>query len=464
MNNFDENKKNELNSEPNAVYEYQSTENGTERPIVVEAYSYTNYGAGQEAEYEDRGGKTKKKKSRGAKIAAVSILVVAGIVLSNIFTAFMLPRFWKNGGIQSDKYPQYPNIETGESNPTPDSNNVEGSVNITKSPSDKVNVVEGEVGEKNMSVAQIAALVADSVVEITTSSVQYDIFYGQRVVSGAGSGVIFGRNEDDGNEYYIVTNHHVIDNSEKIYARLRDGSEYECTFIASDVISDIGILKIETDAELTVAELGDSDSLVVGEEIVAIGNPLGRLGGTVTNGIISALERKVNIDGLEMTLLQHNAAISPGNSGGGIFDTCGYLVGIVNAKSSASSAEGIGFAIPINHAYSIIVDLLTYGCVMGRAELPFETQEYTSSSVFGSTSTYVVVTSLSDDYDIEYNDIVYSIDDVRVSDMNSMISLLSKYKAGDTVLLKVARTVGREVRLYSYEVTLMASEPREDVS
>ena len=464
---FDENKdqgindgaENDRDENIHSANKYDNSSNGM-------SYSYTNYRPpvnngvygnsyqSPSAAYETE----KKKNSKGKKIAALSILIVVCMIMSSIGTSFMITYLYENGKIFGDREdPSNDPIDPPSSDAQ--QGGVKDPVTITKNPSDKINLESGEVGAKDMSVAQVSALVADSVVEVTTSSVQYDFIYGQQVVSGAGSGVIFGRSEANKKNYYIVTNHHVIDGAENISVRLRDGSEYPCTLIGSDVIADLGVLQIVSDKELTVAELGDSDSLVVGEEIVVIGNPLGRLGGTVTDGIISALERKVNVEGLEMTLLQHSAAISPGNSGGGIFDTSGYLIGVVNAKSSESSAEGLGFAIPINYAYDVISDILTYGYVTGRASLPFSVQEYTSSSMFGSTSTYVVVTSESKEYDIRYNDILYSINETRVSSTNGLISILSGYEVGDTVVLQIARTVGRDVKLFNYEVTLVESVP-----
>ena len=399
------------------------------------------------------------KNGKGKKVAALAILIVVCMIMSSIGTSFMITYLYDNGKMFGSL--KGPENVGGESAPSTDkwSGGVKDPVTITKNPDDKVNVIEGTIGTENMSVAQIAALVADSVVEITTSSVQYDIFYGQQVKSGAGSGVIIGKSQADGTKYYIVTNHHVIDGVESISVRLRDGSDYPCTLIGSDVISDIGVLQIVSDKELTVAELGNSDNITVGEDIVVIGNPLGKLGGTVTNGIISALERKVNIDGLNMTLLQHNAAISPGNSGGGMFDSSGYLIGVINAKSVESSAEGLGFAIPINYAYDIIEDILNYGYVTDRASLPFSIQEYSSSNMFGAVSSCVVVTSQNGSGDIKFNDVIYSIDGVQVSTHNEITSLLVDYNAGDTVSLKVARTVGRDVRLYTYNVTLVEYSP-----
>ena len=458
MNQFDNNKSDSINEEVEERVSGEHSESKYNSSSDGLSYSYTNYRPSGNSYYNGSANATdeKKKNSKGKKTAALAILIVVCMMMSSIGTALMMTYINGRGtsGGNDD-----PNGGVTLKEPEETKGGVDGPVTITKNPGDTVNNEGGEIGTKGMSVAQVAALVADSVVEVTTSSVEYDFFYGQQVVSGAGSGVIFGRSETDENEYYVVTNHHVIEGAESIFVHLRDGTEYEGELIGSDIISDIGILRIKSEKELVVAELGNSDGLVVGEEIIAIGNPLGRLGGTVTNGIISALERKVNVQGLDMTLLQHNAAISPGNSGGGLFDTAGYLVGIVNAKSSDSSAEGLGFAIPIDYAYEIISDILAYGYVTGRASLPFSVQEYTSSSMFGSTSVYVVVTSENDEYDIRYNDIVYSINDKRVSGLNGLISILSGYEAGETVTLQIARTVGREARLYTYEVTLVESVP-----
>ena len=168
-------------------------------------------------------------------------------------------------------------------------------------------------------------------------------FGGSYVQSGAGSGVIISQ---DG---YIVTCAHVVSGANNITVQLADGTEYTATVVGQDSTSDVAVLKIEATG-LTPAVIGDSDSLAVGETTIAVGNPLGTLSNTVTNGIVSALNREVTVQGNDMNLIQTSASISPGNSGGGLFNANGELIGIVNAKSSSSDAEGLGFAIPINTA------------------------------------------------------------------------------------------------------------------
>ena len=204
----------------------------------------------------------------------------------------------------------------------------------------ELGILAGTGYSENMTIPQVVELVADTVVEITTTNIVTDRFYGQYVTSGAGSGVII---REDG---YIVTNHHVIEDARSVTVRLTDGSEFSASYVGSDVANDIAVIKINATG-LTPAR-GSSSELTVGQDVIAIGNPLGTLGGTVTDGIISALDRKIKVDGYEMTLMQTNAAINPGNSGGGLFNMSGELIGIVNAKQSDTGIEGLGFAIPIS--------------------------------------------------------------------------------------------------------------------
>ena len=193
--------------------------------------------------------------------------------------------------------------------------------------------------DSDMTYAQVAAIVKDSVVEINTEYKTENIWF-QYTTGGAGSGVIL---TEDG---YIITNAHVIlDNNQQnvadtVTVRLTDGTEYPAEVKAYDTDEDIAIVKIEAKG-LKAVKCGDSDKLVVGQELVIVGNPLGELGGTVTNGIVSATEREIQVGGVSMHLIQTNAAVNPGNSGGGMFNMRGELVGIVNAKSSGTGIEGL---------------------------------------------------------------------------------------------------------------------------
>ena len=223
-------------------------------------------------------------------------------------------------------------------------------------------------------IATIAASTSDTVVEISTSMVQMGSWMQQYVSEGAGSGVIL---TTDG---YIVTNNHVVNGAKGIKVTLKDGSEYDATLVGADANNDIAVIKIDA-KNLTVAAIGDSDKLVVGETVVAIGNPLGSLGGTVTSGIISATSRTITIENVDMTLLQTNAAINPGNSGGGLFNTNGELIGVVNAKSSGEDIEGLGFAIPVNTAIDIAQQIIDNGFSEGNYTLGIQMLEASSRMI-----------------------------------------------------------------------------------
>ena len=292
----------------------------------------------------------------------------------------------------------------------------------------------------SMSVKDVASKVAESVVEIKTESVSTNDFYQQAVTSGAGSGVII---SSDG---YIVTNNHVIEDANKVTVTLKDGTSYTATLIGTDSTTDLAVIKIDATG-LTPAVLGSSSTLEVGDTAIAIGNPLGSLGGTVTNGIISALDREITIDNQSMHLLQTNAAINPGNSGGGLFNANGELIGVVNAKSSGSDIEGLGFAIPIDIAKPVIESIIENGYVSGRPELGVSLQNVSSQSNPFSNSeskTYVYNASVTsgkaaDAAGLKRGDKILEVDGEEVSDVAEVKSAVSSHKAGDTMTFKIER-------------------------
>ncbi|MBO5305324.1 MAG: trypsin-like peptidase domain-containing protein [Clostridia bacterium] len=304
---------------------------------------------------------------------------------------------------------------------------------------------KGEIGDDNLTVADVASLVSASVVEITTSETSWN---GMVYESGAGSGVIV--NESG----IILTNNHVIEGATYITVRLSNGNTYDAILVSADAPSDIAVLKITVEEKLTTATVGNSDKLIVGEEVIAIGNPLGVLGGTVTNGIISALEREVVIDNEKMILLQHNAAVSPGNSGGALFNMKGELVGIVNAKSSTAGAEGIGFAIPINTVLAVYNDLINYGYVTGRPDsgLTLETVVRRVGYFYYEYDVCIAASRYTDE--LKRNDIIVSIDGKQPGDINEAHALLSGHEIGDVVTIVVSRngtnhTVKLTIREYT---------------
>ena len=314
------------------------------------------------------------------------------------------------------------------------------------------NSTDGE----SMSLQQISSVVSPSVVAITTEQMSgsQTWFGGYYVQSGAGSGVIISQ---DG---YILTCAHVVDGATSVQVQLQSGDTYDATIVGSDSTSDIAVLKIEA-AGLTPAVIGDSDALAVGETVVAVGNPLGTLSNTVTDGIISALNREVTVEDNDMTLLQTNASISPGNSGGGLFNANGELIGIVNAKSSYSEAEGIGFAIPIDSAMEIAQQLIENGAVIRPAlgVKILDVMDANTASQLGVSATGVYVVEVTagggaEAAGVQAGDRIIAVDDTAVSSSNSVKSYLADKQVGDTVNLQVER----EGKVLTLTVTLGSSQ------
>ncbi len=294
----------------------------------------------------------------------------------------------------------------------------------------------------NLTYREVASLVQDSVVEIVTDFNKTSLWF-QYVASGAGSGVIM---SEDG---YVITNNHVIRDeetgniSDSITVRLRNGEEYKAEVIGADSDSDIAVLKIDASG-LTPAVSGNSDSLAVGEEVMAVGNPLGELGGTVTNGIVSATDREIVVGDVTMNLIQTNAAVNPGNSGGGLFNMNGELIGIVNAKSSGSDVEGLGFAIPVNDALKVTEQLLEYGYVRGKVMIGVQFLDATDSSIarkYGLKAGLYVY-SLEEGYNdknLQPGDRVIAINGSEVSAYEDITAIVKASSVGDILTFQIYR-------------------------
>lgn len=290
----------------------------------------------------------------------------------------------------------------------------------------------------SLSYADIAKETMDSVVEIQTETMSTNKLFAQAVESGAGSGVIL---SEDG---YIVTNNHVIEGANTITVKTRDGKSYNAKLIGTDSSTDLAVIKIDATG-LKPAVLGNSSELQVGDTAIAIGNPLGELGGTVTTGIVSALDREVTIDNQTMHLLQTNAAINPGNSGGGLFNDQGELIGIVNAKSSGSNIEGLGFAIPIDRAKDVITSLIDNGYVKGRASLGVTlTTGTTNNPLSNESSTQVYIIEVQEGSaaakaGLQAGDQILKVDDTDVEEIADVKTAVNSHKAGETMNITILR-------------------------
>ncbi|MBR3416042.1 MAG: trypsin-like peptidase domain-containing protein [Clostridia bacterium] len=304
--------------------------------------------------------------------------------------------------------------------------------------------------------ADVVGAVADSVVEVYTEYTTTGWF--RYIVSGGGSGVII---SEDG---YIVTNNHVVmadddvTPAESVKVRTRSGEEYPATIIGGDADADIAVIKIEATG-LSYATFGDSDKLAVGDEVLAIGNPLGELGGTVTNGIISALAREISVEGNDMTLLQTNTAINPGNSGGGLFNLKGELIGITNAVSDAS-VEGISFAIPGNEALAMAKQIMEKGPTSSNKTIIgvtlYNIDSSYKASEFGVNSLGVYVYEVKEGYNddvLKVKDRILAVNGAEVASGDDVIAEIRKHEPGD----KIELTLFRDGDVVKVEVTCFES-------
>lgn len=381
---------------------------------------YQSYG-----QYRENTQNNSKKASYLSKRGAIAIVALS-LVFSLITGAlsFVLASAYTNNG----KSPLF-------SSPT--NSNIQISDGSVQNNVDEEIVSQGE----RLTIKQIATKNQDSVVEIITSTTQGSFFNQAITNQGAGSGVIV---SSDG---YIATNYHVIEDTDSIYVRLHNGTEFEASVRGYDEKTDLAVIKIEA-ADLVPATFGISANLAVGDTVVAIGNPLGELGGTVTNGIVSATERDITTsDGIEMTLLQTNAAVNPGNSGGGLFNDYGELIGIVNAKSYGTGIEGLGYAIPSDIAYPIIIDLIEAGYVRGRFSLGVQVlniltesaARYWGVSELGVYINQVYENSNAKRAGLRSGDYVVSINGTEIKEYDDLKAMLEASSVGDTLIFEIKR-------------------------
>lgn len=321
---------------------------------------------------------------------------------------------------------------------------------------------------------KVAEMISPSVVSIMTEQVKTNQFwFGYQIASGAGSGVII---STDG---YILTCAHVINGATTITVTTSTGDEYPATVVGSYTNGDIAVIKIDAE-NLQAAVIGDSDLVQLAETVYAVGNPGGTLGGSVTDGIISATDRTITVAVEEDTqsskipfssvtnkiitldVFQMSAAVSPGNSGGGLFNGKGELIGIVNAKSAGESQEGLGFAIPVNKALEIAADLINNGVYEdpsaqandGVLEISVVELDEIRARLYGVEKAGVYVQSVKEsgasDGLLKVKDRILSVDDDIVTTLSDLSNLLAKHSSGDTVKISVERGG----KLVTVEITL----------
>ena len=419
-------------------------------------YSYVNY-------YSDPNGgdsnKKPKKKHTGLKVAAfvlAMVLVSGGSI--GVYEGIRSSNADNSSSIVASNDSSAAESSTGDSSSSKKSDSSQSWIQLAST-------------NGSMSVADIVKKVTPSVVGVqsTFSSPNgsnnntmngYGGFFGygsqgnngSQGMTGVGTGIIMSK---DG---YIVTNAHVIYDDEHGYGEASsvqiqmsdEETTYDARIVAYDKEADIAVLKIDAD-NLTAAEFGDSSSCEVGETVVAIGNPLGlQFQNTVTCGIISALDRKVTINDNTMTLIQTDTAINNGNSGGPLINSSGQVIGINSAKMSSTysgeaTVEGIGFAIPMSEAKSIVDDLINYGYVTGRPQLGISCQDVTEavSQAYnipvGAYIFSVTAGGAADQAGLQPGDVITGIQDQTISTTEELNAVKNQYKAGDTITLTYVR-------------------------
>ena len=313
---------------------------------------------------------------------------------------------------------------------------------------------------RNTPVVKVAKEVGPAVVGITNKAVvtesYFDFFRGRNVeipqeTQGVGSGVIFRK---DG---YIVTNNHVIADAKELIVSLSDGNTLTGELVGADELTDIAVVKVQAN-DLPVAKLGNSDEVMVGEPVVAIGNPLGlEFQGSVTVGVVSALNRTLEIADKTVKLIQTDAAINPGNSGGALLNYDGEVIGINSAKLATTGVEGMGFAIPVNTVQAIIDELMEKGYV-ARPYLGVTIFDKQTAARYGYQLTIdkgVYIYQISVDgpayrAGLQPNDIILSVDGKEVNSVNDVRAEIIAKKIGD----KVQVTYDRDGKENTVEVTL----------
>lgn len=409
------------------------------QPVYSNSYSNEYTYSPEEAE---------KKSGKGGKVALSVIAGILGIFVVVVLTVSIYTAILRNNGVdltvdKQGELEQLPDWSDGRPDYSPDAVKPD----TTEATTDDEKVTTNPVTQSNpdrelptleqlaapddaLSIPDIYDKVSPSVVGISSMS---------RTSIATGTGVIF---TEDG---YIITNAHVIEGAQDVSVLLPDGTEHEAEIIGYDSQSDLAVIKIEATG-LAACEFGISEELRIGELVVAIGNPLGfDLYGSITSGIISGKNRNVTIEEREMVVLQTNAAINSGNSGGPLIDAYGRVIGINSAKIAETVGEGVGFAIPIDDALPVIEDLMEFGYVPTRPMLGISGEDITAiMSMFYNMPQGVYVREVSPGSGAEkagilVDDIVIGADGETVTSMNDLNKFKRRHAAGDTMVITVYR-------------------------
>ena len=317
-------------------------------------------------------------------------------------------------------------------------------VNVSSRPAAQVSVHTVD-GQTAMSDAEVYAAGVNSVVSINVTGTSGYNFFGQAVqTASAGSGFVLTK---DG---FIVTNYHVVKDADTVKVTMYNGDEYDARYVGGDEDYDIAVIKVDA-ADLQPVTLGDSDDLNVGDHVLAVGNPLGELTFSMSGGMVSCVNRAINVDGTPFNMIQTDASINPGNSGGPMFNQYGEVVGIVFVKyfsTGNESVEGLGFAIPINDVFAMIQDIMTNGYVTNKPYLGITggtmTEQMAAQYRYDVKSGVFVYSveegKAADKAGLRMGDVITKVDDHDIKTMEDLTAVKKQYAAGDTVTLTVYRS------------------------
>ena len=396
----------------------------------VSPYADSPYVMNYPVEERVKSKKVRKEKKQGGfwKKALCAVLILALIVGACAVTAEVVNDYWEN------------RMDALEDQFDGRLEMLEEQIKSSNRGGDSVSGSPAASADGGLTPAQVYAMNVDAVV----------LIYNQ-MSAGTSSGSGFILNE----EGYVVTNYHVVEGNGALSVMLTDGRKYEAKLVGCDETNDVALLKIEGD-DLQAVTLGSSTDLIVGDQVVAIGNPLGELTSTLTVGYVSAKERDVNTDGFAINMLQTDAAINSGNSGGPLFNMRGEVIGITTAKYSGTSSggasiEGVGFAIPIDDVSGLLSDLANYGYITGAylgvsvSDMDAAAADYYGMPV-GAYVQKVEKGYAAERAGIQPKDIITGIGGIPVENVNDLTRALRNFKAGEMTILTIYRG-GKEINL-----------------
>lgn len=437
------------NNEYNSTGEYG---NGYQQPTsYTQPPQYTDDGFGYGMPPNNFGGQGKPPRRRGRGLFFTAIILVC-LFVGGLITAYVImpaieaaDELRDMAAASSDEDSPTPALSGEEQETTPDES-LQLAPQTTDAPA--IGGTAPDIDVTNQPIVQIAEKVSPAVVGVTVSAEQMTVENGLTEQEyGYGTGFIISENG------YIVTNNHVVTGSDAVKVTLYDGTEYTASIVGADTTTDIAVIKIDA-TDLTVAAMGDSDTLKVGESVVAIGNPLGlELAGSVTSGIVSALGREISTDGFSQEYIQTDAAINPGNSGGPLVNLSGEVIGINTLKSylagyddygQSISTEGIGFAIPISDAIPIIELLMTEGNVVypgiGIKCVVDITNYYNPETApDGVTIADITIDGPADQAGLTPGDIITAADGQDVLTVEELTTIIRSHQVGDKMDIVIWR-------------------------